>query len=143
MKYLRHGVGALIIVAILSALCVSIYNGMEQVYEIEKNYVDDDGFDIMEDLNNLNIISGINATMDGVYNIKNPTGNIIDTLGALASTGIGVAKITTGLMTFPFEIVTIVSKFYHIPPILGIGFIVLLIVYVGYILISAYLRGDL
>ena len=145
MKLIRHGIAALVIFAVLIGLFLSAYNNTISAYGLERQYtkeIDGKQYDIGQALENLNIISGINQTMEGIYTIKNPTGNIIDTLGALASAGIGILKLVGGLLTFPFEILNIVALFYHVPPILVTGLGLLVVIYLGFILVSAYIRGD-
>jgi len=142
MKLLRHPVAALVVFAILTTLCVTIYGGFEEKYEIEDNYTDADGFNIMESLTNLHIIQGLNQTTSSVYKLKTPTATTADILGNLASAGIGVLKLIGGLLTFPFQITAIIVGFYSIPPVIVIGFSVILIIYISFLILSAYLRSD-
>jgi hypothetical protein len=141
MKLLRHPVAGLIIFAVLVGLCVSIYSDLETAYSLVKTDTED-GLSIMEKLDGLLIIQGINSVTSGVYDLVAPTGSQFDILGALASVGVGVLKLVGGLLTFPFEILTIVMLFYHIPMIVVTGVNIIIISYVAFILLSAFLRSE-
>lgn len=141
MKYIRHASAAFILFAIMVSLWVQSYHSLETNYNVTRTG-DHDGYNVMESLDNLNLIQGMNQTLSGVYSIQNPS-NVADLLGALAAVGIGILQLTAGILLFPIEIIGVLTGFYYIPPIVAIGIVLLFINYIAYILISAYTRGDL
>lgn len=142
MNKLRHGVGALIVFAVLVGLFVIVQGGFEDGYGVTSGDTRD-GLTLMESLEDINIISGLNKTVSGIDNLKTPTGSSSDIGGAILSTGIGFLQLVLGLITFVPEIIVVVGRFYYVPSIILIGLNVLIISYVIFILVSAYLRGDI
>ena len=67
---------------------------------------------------------------------------MVDLLGGLAGVGLGTLKSVLGLITIPYDIVHIISEFYgtDFPNLNGI--VAMIVVYTGFILLSAYLRKD-
>lgn len=144
MKKVRHPVAALLLFSVMVTLCITIYSGLEDNYGVVKTdtrTVDGVELSIMDQLQNINIIGGFDVLIDAVYTIVQPKG-IIDILGGLASAANGVLKVALGLITFPFEIMFIITAYYSIPPILPIAISLLIVIYLGFILISAYLGGE-
>ena len=118
---LDNMVVSFVLFATLVTLLITAYNGLEENYGIIKTDVNEDNESIMEELNNLTIIQSINGTITGVYALENPTSNILDVLGALATAGIGVVKIVTSIISLPIEIIGIITGFYYIPPMVSIA----------------------
>lgn len=145
MKKIRHPVAAFLVFSAIITLCIGMYNGLVDNYGVvsgDTRLVDGEQLDIMQQLQGLNIIGGYDDLVDAVYTIIQPKG-VIDILGGLASAATGVLKVAIGLITFPFEIFVIITGYYYIPPIVPILISMLIVVYMGFILISAYLRGDI
>ncbi len=103
--------------------------------------MDSDGLDVMDRLVNINIISGINESVSGLYKLASPTGSTFDILGALASVGIGFLKVVTGVITFPIEIVGVITDFYYVPPVVSMVMGLIFIVYIGFIIVNNYTGG--
>jgi len=146
MKWLRHPVVGLVIFAVLVSLIVLSYNGIKTGYGLPEEYtqeIEGENVNIMEAMQNIGIIEGLNQTASGVYALSTPSGSQFDILGALASAGIGAIRTVTGLLTFPFEICAIILRYYDVPPIIITGIMLSLIIYIGFILLSAYLKSDI
>jgi len=147
MKLLRHAVAGLVIFALFITLFVGIFTPMEDNYPLtisgEKN-----GQNIVEILQNISIISGMEELNTAIFKASPSTGNSIDILGALASAAVGILLLVGGVLTFPVEILAIIfiqgenGGFYYIPPIIPITLTILITIYVGFILISAHLGKD-
>lgn len=151
MKYLKYGVGSLVIFAVLVGLYVGIYKGMENDYGITPTDTrtitnsitgQSTNMSIMESFDNLLILKGINQTLSGIYNLKEPSASFVDIIGALASTGIGVIRLTGGLVFYVPQIAYIIMTYYYIPPIVAGGIIVLVILFVGFLIIRAYTGNE-
>lgn len=138
---LRNMVTALVVFAILIGLNVAMYTGVQTGYGIVKGDTRN-GADIMDSFNNLNIIEGLNLTTTSIYKITAPTSTSLDILGAFAGAAVGLLRAISGLLTFPFEIFAIILQFYPIPTILVSGVVLLIVLYVGFMLLSAYLRDK-
>ena len=154
---ISHWVASFVIFAILTSLFITIYTGVEDGYNVTKSDVMNLSFsnssyggervtegNIMEQFKEMNLIEGISEITASISNLGAP-GNALDILGNLASLGLGVLKITTGVIIAPASIVFIISKFYggEFPAYILTGFIVILMIYIAYRLLSAYLRFDI
>jgi len=145
MKLLRHGVAALVIFGSLVILLTTIYAGFESEYGIQKNYtkvISGQDVDIGTALQNLQVVRGVNNTVSSIYKIANPAPNAVDIIGALLATGVGVIQLASGLVTLPFQIVGVITIFYGLPVGIAAGFLLMIIVYVGFIVVSAFTRGE-
>lgn len=136
---MRHVVASFVIFAVVVGLFTSVYSGFQTAYGFTPQDTQD-GKNIMQKLNDINIISGINDSVAGIYKIKPPTGSEFDILGALASAGLGMLKIITGIITFPVEIIGVITGFYYVPPIVGVGAGLIFIIYMAFMLLSEYRR---
>ena len=142
MNTLRHPVAGIVIFAALVSLLLGVYNGLKSDYEFDADNASlVDGKNIAEALNDLTLIRGINQTQTAIYELSNPTSNTFDILGSLAAAGIGVLKIVAGLVRVPDQILGVIIKYYNIPGPVVVAFITLVTLYVGFILLSAYLRS--
>jgi len=137
VEYLRHYVAGLIIFACLISLYSAFYIGIETNYNITRD--NSSGSNIMESIEDINIISNINSTATNFYKLSNPT-NTFDLLGAMALTGYGVVKIVGSTITLPIEIIGVITSFYYIPPIISTIIGILVILYIGFILVSIYMK---
>lgn len=148
MKLLRHPVAALVLFATLIGLCLTIYSGFEEGYGLSEGDVKTiEGRttgNIMEQFKSMNLISGISQIKSGIMEIKPPKGSGVqfDLLGGLASVGVGTLKSIVGLVTTPFEIVAIVLEYYVQIPAIITELVMMVVVYVGFILLSVYLKSD-
>ena len=144
MTTLRHAAVSLAILGLLTSLSVTIFQGFIDKYDVQKEDTQD-GQTIMEKLDGLNFLQGINDIGDSIEKLKKTRLSILaagDILGALATAGAGVLKVIGGIVTFIPEILGVVTNFYFIPPIVStvIGAVVILMV--GFIILSVYLRSD-
>ena len=140
---LNHAVVGFVWMAILFSLFATSFNSIQDTYTIQETFNDESGTNVMESLNNLNLLGGVNQTVEGIYSISNPT-NPIDVLGSLLSAGIGVIRIATGIVSFPLEILLVITDYYTgwIPPIVSQGFGIIFALYIAFILLSAYTRSS-
>jgi len=99
---------------------------------------------IATQLESLNLLEGIAGLQAGILKIAPPTGANVDILGGLASVGVGAVKTITGLVTTPVEIVGIVVTYYagDVPGVLAQLVFGSVIVYILFVLLSAYLKKD-
>ena len=147
MKNLRNPVVGSIIFAILIGLCVLIYNGVQDSYNTTEDYyqysnVTGKNDTIVNHLATLDIFETMKDFKVAVQDITNPQ-NPLDLLGGLAGAGIGILKFVWNVVTFPLEIMNIILAFYEIPSIIIIGLDLIIVIYVAFIFLSAYTRGDL
>ena len=151
MKLLRHPVAAMVLLAVLISLLIPVYKALETGYGITdsgiKTSVNETGGEftgnIIEHFENLRLIEGLSDMQSSITKIATGS-NVIDLVGGLAGAALGILKSVLGLITIPYEIVNILLLFYGTSmPIAQLGGIVMMIiVYVGFILLSAYLRKD-
>jgi len=148
MKLLRHPVASLVLFAALIGLCIAIYDGFEEGYGTTrgdtKNITGRTTGNIMEQFESMNLISGISQIKSGIMAINPPKGSGVqfDILGGLASVGVGTLKSVIGLVSTPFEIVGIVLEYYVQIPAILTELVMMVVVYVGFILLSVYLKSD-
>ena len=150
MKNLRNPVVAFILFGLLAGLCVLIFNGFEESYNLNEQGTQNvnisgnstDG-NIMEQFERLNLIEGMNQIGDSILEIGTPGVGIVDIVGALAGVGIGVLKTIVGVVTLPFSVGYIILVYYaSIPPIIVGAIGTIFFVIVGFILLSAYLKSE-
>jgi len=141
MNLLRHPAAAFLIFGVVVALYVGIYTGFEDTYGITRDQVDEEGLSIMERLQALNLVQGMTRLSDAIQSLKDASFvNALDLLGALASAGTAVLQIVGGIVTIPLDIFAVIFVFYSIPPIVATGVGALVVLYIGFIILSAYLR---
>ena len=144
MTTLRHAVASLALLALLSGLVVTIYSGFEDKYDIVREDTRS-GYTIMERLDNLNLIGGVNDIGRAIEELKKAKLSILaagDILGALATAGAGVLKTIGGVVTFVPEILLIITDFYYIPPLVSTIIGALTVLYVGFIILSKYEKDE-
>ena len=142
---LKNMASSFVIMALLVSLMVSTYNEFESNYDIVR---DDeiDGNNIMEKLDNINLLQGINDITTGIKRLENTQISVLavnDILGGLAIAATGILKTLGGLITFVFEIFGIITSFYVIPPIVSTVVGGLVALSIAFVLVAAYLRYDI
>ena len=144
MNLIRHGVAGLILFAVLIGLFIGFYDGIEHNYDVPKDTTTIQGVEttdsVADRIQNLNILEGVES-ITNAFQTQNLQ-SLTDILGALATGGIGLLLTLLGIFTFPFEIGSILTSFYGIPPILINGLLIAMCSYIAFILISAYTRGE-
>ncbi len=150
MKLLRHPVAAMILLATLIGLLIPVYKALETGYGITESDTKEitlgttgetNTGNIMEQFENIRLINGISDISASITKITSGTG-VVDLIGGLAGVGLGTLKTVLGLITIPYDLVHIISEFYGADfPNLN-GLVAMIVVYVGFILLSAYLRKD-
>ncbi len=150
MKLLRHPVAAMILLATLISLLIPVYQALQDGYGITESDTKEitltssgetNTGNILEQFENLRLNKGISDISAAITKITTGS-NVVDLLGGLAGVGLGTLKTVLGLITIPYDIVNIISVFYgaDFPNLNGI--VAMIVVYTGFILLSAYLRKD-
>ncbi len=154
MKLLRHGVAALVIFSVLISLFLSIHGAFIENYSLTEGDIKNPVFgfgdgnnqtgNIATQLKNLNIIKGIDSIARGISELNPSISTTFDILGGAAAIGIGVIQAVIGLITFPYAITNIIVFTFYGNEIAAevAGLAVLIAVYVGFIIVSAYLKHD-
>ena len=147
MKTIRHLVAGFVLFAVLIGLLINAYTGLEVEYNITRNdtkVINGTSGNIVEHLRDLNLLQGISDLQVGIQQLSPSTGTQFDVLGGLASVGVGSLKVISGVVTTPFEIVYIITTFYagEVPGIIATSLAMIVVVYVGFVLLSAYLGKD-
>jgi len=143
MNKLRHAAAGIVIFSAFITIFVGIYIGIQENYGFTADALDE-GDTILDRLNQLNILEGVNNIKLAIEGLKaGKITNPLDILGNLASLGSGVLKVIGGIVTVPVEILGVFSKLYKLPGIISglIGGLVVL--YVGFIILSVYLKSDI
>jgi hypothetical protein len=151
MNKFRHGVGALVLFAVLVGLIVVIYdNGVVGGYGISKGDVKSISINgsvtsgnIVDQFKQMNLLVGINRIGDGLLKITAPSSSILDIVGGLMSAGIGALQTVLGLIIIPYDIMNIILTYYgsEVPGVIG-GIVAMVLVYAAFIIISLYVRTD-
>jgi hypothetical protein len=150
IKLLRHHVAGYVLFAVLISLCITIYNAIDENYDLTKGDTksfeldgDSESGNIMEQLDRMQLIQGVSEISAGISQLTPGGMTKVDILGGLASLAIGVLRSVVGLVIFPYQIVNILLTFYagEIPGVIG-GLVAMIMVYIGFILLSAYLGKD-
>lgn len=143
MKLLRHPVAALVLFSVLLSLLITIYTGLVENYDVIPGDLEE-GKSIIEQLSELNLVEGVADIGAGIAELSPGSASSIDILGGLASVGLGALKTVAGLGTAPYSITTIILGYYagDIPGVIGGILVTIVFVYIGFILLSAYLRSD-
>ena len=160
MNTLRHPAAAWVIFAALVSICVFIYGNIEDNYQTidtgnqtlknftvgynvdtgQEEILSSSNGNIMEQLNKITIVQAIEDIQNSIIKITNPA-SLFDLVGGLTLVGIGVAKLVVGILIAPYSVVRVILEFYPtiIPPQIG-ALAALVTVYIGFILLSIYLR---
>jgi len=135
-----HIVASFVVFSVIVGLFGVAYDGFQEEYGFVPQATNAEGDNVMQELADINIISGINDSLTAIYKINPPTGSQFDILGALASAGLGILKIVTGIISFPIEILGIITGFYYIPPLITAGISLIFIIYIAFKLLEDYRR---
>jgi len=158
MKLLRHPVASMVLFAVLIGLCITIYEGFESSYGFTRGDLqtvthlsyDPSGnqinvtqtANIVDQLDGMLVLRGLHD-LKAISRLRPGATTVVDLLGGLALVGIGFVKTVIGLVTAPFEVVSIVLHFYAEIPNIITELVMLVLVYVFFIVLSLYLnRGD-
>lgn len=132
-------VGFVLFAVLVGAMVVS-YGGLSEEYGFTRNDTRG-GLDVMQRLDNMNIVSGINSTTNGITTTFEPN-NPLDIIGGLMAIGIGFMQSVVGVLTFPAEIISIISDFYYLPTAISGALVVIFYVYVAFVIINVLTKGD-
>ena len=140
---LRNIVESFVYLYVLIILIVSIFNGFSDGYNLQEQNLQD-GKNIFEKLQEINLINGINDLTVGIQALGKFS-NPLDLVGALAISGSGVLQIIGGVVTFPFQLFGAITGFYDhiIPPVIERLFTFLTILAVGFIILKAKIGATL
>jgi len=146
MANITNLAASFIIFAVLATLCVTIYEGVEDSYNITRSdilTINETEGNIGDQFKALYLIEGITEIQKGVFKLTPPGGATSDILGGLASTGIGAFKTITGIIVVPYQITNVILTYYVgvIPGIIG-GLIVMVTIYISMIMIAVFMRRD-
>ena len=152
MKLLRHPVAGLVIFAVLTILLITIYDqGLVENYGITEGDLKPTNFtsggedkNIMEQFKELNLIEGMSTVSTGISELTPGSASSIDILGGLAAVAVGALKTVVGAVTAIYQIPRIILGYYagDIPGVIGGAIFSIFMIYVAFILLSAYLRSD-
>ncbi len=148
MKKIRHGVAAFVMMGMMIGLFVSGYEGLGSYYGIieggdQFSEVTNSTSNIMEQLNSLQLMQGMDSITNNVLKIGSPDATSFDILGGLASLGIGVLQTIIGVAIFPLNMAVIIGSFYiGIPATVLIGVGTIFAVYLAFIILSSYLKNE-
>jgi hypothetical protein len=137
---LGHVLAGFLVFAVLTVLFSEAYAGFTEAYNITPTDTRD-GQTIMEKLDSIVLISGMQETVDSIFNIVNPS-NAFDVVGGFLAIGIGVFKIASGLISFPVEIIGVVTGFYYIPPVVAQALSIIFMIYLGMMLLNKSTGGN-
>ncbi len=145
MNSLANGVGAFILMGVLASLFLGVFDNFQEVSgftetDLHYNNVTNSSGNILEAINNLNLVTEMQAMSSKILTIGNPDSTWYDIVGGLASLAIGALKTIVSIVTTPFEVGYIILEYYELPPIIMTGIAVLFSTYVAFILLSAYLK---
>ena len=132
---------AFIIFSVATALFTQAYTALIENYDITPTDTQD-GKTVMQKLNDIQIIAGIEDIITGIAKISNPTATLFDILGGLTAAGIGLLKVSLGVLTFPVEILGVITGFYYVPPAISTGMGIIFAIYVLFILIRNYTKEN-
>jgi len=138
---MKHKAATFIIAGFLISICLSTFLGIKDAYNLTETGLQD-GENIFQKLNNLNLIQGVNAITDGFLSIVSPD-NPLDMLGALATVGVGLLQTIGGIIEFPIAIIGIITNFYSIPGIFSVFIGAMVVCYIGFVILSVITRSDL
>lgn len=142
MNLIRHYIGSLVVIALLTSLISMAYADIKDQYGFTETYEGGDGNgNIAERIESMGLVTSINTFTDGVLKLANPN-TPADIIGGLMSSAIGALGLLFGTFLLPIEIFGVITGFYYIPPPVSIAVGMIVLVYLTFIYLSAKLRGD-
>jgi len=147
MTKMRHFTVGLLLFTMMVGLYGLIYDGLQEGYDIEKGAVKtltetgEEG-NIIDQLRTINIIDAASDIQRAITTLKNPL-NPLDVAGALITGGVGIGKLVVGLVTLPFEILSIIGEYYQIPGIIIIIINLIVGITLAFLLVSLYSRWEM
>ena len=141
-KTIRHFVASFIIFAMLSGLFGGMYYSVKSYYGLTDEYTGTEDKNIAEEINDLNLVESLGLISTSISKIQNPQSGTGDLVGAIMLTAFGSIAAVFSILTLPFEILWLITKFYPIPGIIITGLGALCVIYIGFIYLSAKMRGD-
>ena len=132
---------AFAILMLFTSFYLNIYNGFSDTYTLTRTDTED-GEDIIQKLNKLNFIQGMDDIVDGLYKVGSPTGGEQDILGGLTAIAGGFIKISFGALILPIELLGVITGFYTIPGFVPTILFFMTIIYIGFVLIRNYLGQE-
>lgn len=136
---MEHIITSFILFSILVGLTVNFYGNLTDSYDLTKGAVNGTGDNVMDGLQNINALTGMDDLITGIHKVSPPTGAQQDLLGGVKLAGIGVLKLITGVITLPVEIFAIITGFYDfIPSEVFIMLGVIFTIYVGFVIVNRY-----
>jgi len=143
----NNTIAAFILFTTLITLFYQSYSGVVHNYgltETGKKIIVDggDNVSVMQALNDLTFMEGINDIVTAYYKIAPPTGATFDIVGGSLLVVAGFARIAFGLITLPFQILEILGKFYGIPYIIIIMLQGMFLIYFGNIIVKILSGQD-
>lgn len=144
MGKLRHPVAAFAILGGFFVLFASIYASLSDQYGFSPDDLDEQGNTVIQRLNNLNLLQGLQRIVNAIASLKDiKFTNIADLVGNLASAGTAILQIIAGIVLLPLELFGALTDFFTIPPIISTIMGAIIAVYIFFIILSAYLRHDI
>jgi len=130
-----------VLFAVLTSLFSSFYGAIAENYGItETDTIEDET--IMQKLEKVVLLDGIKRIVTAGLDITNPS-STFDIIGGFLSVALGVFQIATGLISFPVEIIGIVTGFYPaLPPIIAQGLGLIFIIYITIMVLNKSTGGN-
>ena len=144
MKLIRHYVASFVIFAMLAGLIYSMDNEIKTTYEVNETYTgmnESNEENIAERIHNMGLVTRLDKIGRGLAKITNPT-SLTDILGGIMLTGFSALILVMDVVFLPLEIIGIITQFYFIPDIIKVGFMAIILIYIGFIYRSAQMRGE-
>ena len=154
MNLFRHYIAGLVIFVALITLMVTIQTGIESSYSVELNdtktvalnttgYEGDSTGDIMDQFQNMNVIADVNNIQEALRDLAPGTGSVFDVLGGVLTVGLSGLKLVFDSLLLPGTMVQIVVAYYG-GEVAGVIALIttLILVYGGFILLSAFIGKD-
>jgi len=138
METIKNPGAAIILMGILIGLTLGIYNGFEDNYGVESTDLQE-GKTVIQRLNDLNLIQGMEKLTEGIAKLVTPA-NPLDLVGGLAAAATGTLQTIGGIVTFIPDIFLIIIDYYVIPSPITVGIGAIFSMYLGFLILSAYLR---
>jgi len=148
MSSLKHNIATFLVMGTLISLLITAWAGFTGGYGLTDQDIGSPGdgeknnMTVMTHLNNLNMMNEVGDISKNLYNIVTPA-NAFDLVGALASAAIGVIKLLSKIVLFPFNIMNLVGFFYAIPGPIVVFIQAMVYLSIGFIILVAFTRTDL